>query len=118
MRERKLKEVRRPVKVAKKVKNVVKCDNCSQNIAVNPRYKKEGELEYRYFTCRRCKSVYVISVTDESLRENIKRYEKIIEATIVSPEAAQEAQLMLENNVKRSRELKAQYPLELKAWEK
>lgn len=107
--------------MAKKIKNVVKCDNCGRNIAINPRYKKVGELEYRYFTCRRCKTVYVISVTDESLRADIRRYEKIIEAMqskIVSPEAAQEAQLLLENNVQRSRQLKIKYPLELKAWER
>ena len=107
--------------MSKKVKSVVKCNDCGRNIVMNPRYKKVGELEYRYFTCRRCKAVYVISVTDESLRADIRRYEKIIEATqskIVSPEAAQEAQLLLKNNVQRSRELKAKYPLELKAWER
>lgn len=107
--------------MAKKVKSVVKCDNCGRNIVMNPRYKKVGELEYRYFACRRCKAVYVISVTNESLRADIRRYEKIMGATknkIMSPEEIQEAQLLLKNNVQRSRQLKIKYPLELKEWER
>ncbi len=107
--------------MAKRVKQIVKCDNCGRNVVIHPKYKRVGELEYRYFTCKRCKTVYVISVTDESLRQDIKKYTKIIEGLkgkIVPPETAQEAQLIIENNVKRSRELKTLYPLELKAWER
>lgn len=107
--------------MAKKVKNVVKCDNCGRNIVINPRYKKNGDLEYRYFTCRRCKTVYVISVTDGPLREEIKKYEKILEEKKdknVPPETMQEAQLILKNNVQRSKELKIKYPLKLKVWER
>lgn len=107
--------------MAKKVKNVIKCDNCGRNIVINPRYKKVGDLEYRYFTCRRCKTVYVISVTDGPLREEIKKYEKILEEKKdknVPPETMQEAQLILKNNVQRSKELKIKYPLKLKVWER
>lgn len=106
-------------KVKRKVKNIVRCNTCGRNIRINHRYKRVGELEYRYFGCKRCGSVYVISVTDEFLRHEIKRYQKLLEGLqTVPPEISQEAQLILQNNVERSRELKERYPLELKPWER
>lgn len=104
-----------------KVKNIVKCDKCGRNIKINHKYKRVGDLEYRYFSCKRCGAVYVISVTDEALRKEIKKYQKIMEGLqtqIVPPEISQEAQLILQTNVQRSRELKEKYPLELKPWER
>jgi hypothetical protein len=37
---------------------------------------------------------------------------------VFTAEKSQEARLLLQANVARSRELKEQYPLELKAWER
>lgn len=105
----------------RKAKQIVKCDKCGRNIKINPRYKRVGDLEYRYFSCRRCGAVYIVSVTDEALRQEIKRYQEIMEGfqtTVIPPEISQEAQLILKNNVQRSRELKEKYPLELKPWER
>lgn len=105
----------------KRIKQIVRCDKCDGNIKINLRYKRVGDLEYRYFRCRRCGAVYIISVTDEDLRKEIKRYQEIIEKfqkTVIPPEISQEAQLIIQNNAKRSRELKEKYPLKLKPWER
>ncbi|MCM1217535.1 MAG: hypothetical protein NC331_13980 [Lachnospiraceae bacterium] len=104
-----------------KARQVAKCDGCSRNIKITPRYKRVGDLEYRYFSCRRCGAVYIVSVTDETLRQEVKRYQGIMErfqTAAIPPEISQEAQLVLKNNVQRSRELKEKYPLELKPWER
>lgn len=105
----------------RKTKQIVKCDRCGRNLKIDPRYKRVGDLEYRYFRCRRCGAVYVVSVTDGALRQEIKRYQEIVEGfqtTAIPPEISQEAQLILKNNVQRSRELKERYPLELRPWER
>ena len=101
-----------------KLKNIAICDKCGKNTKINHKYKRVGELEYRYFRCKRCGEVYVISVTDEELRKEIKKYQKIMEETkVTKPEISQEAKMILEKNIKRSRELKEKHPLKLKPWE-
>ncbi len=102
-------------------KRTVTCNTCGKNITVNPGYKREGELEYRYFVCRKCKAVYVISVTDEALRENIRRYQELTgkgQGKELPPETLQEVRLILKNNAERSRRLREAHPLVLKPWER
>lgn len=102
-------------------KRTVTCDACGKNTTVNPGYKQEGELEYRYFVCRKCKAVYVISVTDEALREDIRRYQELTaeeQGKGLPPEILQEVRLILKSNMERSRKLREAHPLALKPWEK
>lgn len=110
-------ESREGKKMKKKVKNIVKCNQCGKIIKIDPRYEQAGELEYRYFICKYCSAIYVISVTDEALRQAMKHYQEVMEQVkmqMVPPEISQEAQLILQNNVQRSRELKEKYPLKQK----
>lgn len=65
----------------------------------------------------RCKTVYTISATDAELRQDIQRYEGMIEkaqAGQASEKEIQEAQELLRANVTRNREIKARFPLEIK----
>jgi hypothetical protein len=103
----------------KKGPAVITCNECGRIInKIKPRTKRTGDIEHKYFVCRRCGAVYVISVTDEALRQNVARFEKMTDGKVFTPEKSQEARLLLQANVARSRELKEQYPLELKAWER
>lgn len=93
------------------------CDKCGRNIRIKFRHKRVEELEYTYFYCKRCGAVYIISVTDEVLRKEIKKYQKLAEELQTNdrtPEKIQKARLILQSNVRRSQELKEKYPLKLK----
>lgn len=53
----------KPIK--RKYKPTIVCDKCHKSIGkTKPSYKKVGEIEYRYWRCRHCSTVYVISATD------------------------------------------------------
>lgn len=108
--------------IRKKGKSIVTCDKCHRAINnIKPKHKKEGDIEYKYMTCRRCGAVYVISATDEALRQSIKHFTDLTagKAGVEMTESEQkEAELLLQANVARSRELKEQYPIKLKPWER
>lgn len=56
----------KPIK--RKYKPTIVCDKCHKSIGkIKPSYKKVGEIEYRYWRCRHCSTVYVISATDMTL---------------------------------------------------
>ena len=95
----------KPIK--RKYKPTIVCDKCHKSIGkTKPSYKKVGEIEYRYWRCRHCSTVYVISATDAELRKKIQEYQEFVD------------ELILQTNVERSREIKEQYPLTLKPWER
>lgn len=104
----------------KKGKPIIKCDKCQRIInRAKPKWKKVGDIEYYYLKCWHCKAVYVVSATDTALRQDIKRFVKMQEWQRSAPEKQtegqlQEAQELLRANVARNREIKEQYPLELK----
>lgn len=117
------KETRYSMKpLRKKGKPLIICDKCHKAInKVKPGYKKVGEIEYRYWRCKHCGAVYVISATDEALRQSIQKYQNFVDSfkdREMPQEEMQRAQLILQTNVERSREIKAQYPLMLKPWER
>lgn len=61
----------KPIK--RKYKPTIVCDKCHKSIGkIKPSYKKVGEIEYRYWRCRHCSTVYVISATDAELRKKIQ----------------------------------------------
>ena len=104
----------------KKGKPIIKCNKCHRIInKVKPKWKKVGDIEYYYLKCTHCKEVYTISATDTALRQSIKRFEKItakaqVQGRKPTEKELQEAQELLRANVARNREIKAQYPLEIK----
>jgi len=93
-----------------KRKAITQCDKCRKNIRVRIKDKSIGELQYRYFSCWACGAVYVISVTDEALRQEIKAYQELVKMQKGSDKLAKE---VLKRNVDRSRELQKKYPLVL-----
>lgn len=109
----------KPIK--RKYKPTIVCDKCHKSIGkTKPSYKKVGEIEYRYWRCRHCSTVYVISATDAELRKKIQEYQEFVDEykdKEMPQEEMQKAQLILQTNVERSREIKEQYPLTLKPWE-
>ncbi len=104
----------------KKGKPIIKCDKCNRIInKAKPKWKKVGDIEYYYLKCPRCKAVYTISATDTALRQDIKRFEEMTakakaQGRKPTEKEIQEAQELLQANVARNREIKAQYPLEIK----
>ncbi len=90
------------------------CDICSTEIKIDIKGMWIDNLEYKYFLCPSCGKIYVISVTDDGLRKNIRRYE-VIRATIQAGEASMEmsqlASDILAENAKRSRVLSKANPL-------
>ena len=102
----------------KKGKPIIKCDKCGKiTNKAKLKWKKAGDIEYCYLKCSRCNAVYAISATDTALRQDIKRFKEMIakaQGRQPAEKEIQEAQELLQANVARSREIKAQYPLEVK----
>lgn len=88
----------------------VKCDKCGMKIFIKMKKQQKGDLEYRYFTCKHCNTSYVVSATDSSLRREMQRHEDLVKQASA---LAQQAQELLQKNVKRCREIMDQHPLEL-----
>ena len=60
-------------------------------------------------------------VADAALRQKIQEYQEFVDSykdKEMPQEEMQKAQLILQTNVERSREIKEQYPLTLKPWER
>ena len=86
------------------------CDKCQKRIKIQLKRKRKGDLEYQYFTCKHCNTSYVVSATDPPLRREMQRYEDLVKQANA---LAQQAQELLQINVKRCREIMDQQPLEL-----
>lgn len=88
----------------------VKCDKCGAKIFIRMKKIQKGDLEYQYFTCKSCDTSYVVSATDSPLRREMQRYEDLVKQVNA---LAKQAQELLQQNVKRCREIMDQQPLEL-----
>lgn len=108
-------------KMKKKGKPVIKCNECGRIInSAKPKRKKAGDIEYYYLQCIRCRAVYTISATDTALRKDIELLKKMTadaQGRKQTEKELQEMQQLLQANVARNREIKAQFPLEIKPWE-
>ncbi len=97
---------------------VIKCNECGRIINnAKPKQKKAGDIEYLYLQCARCRAVYTISATDTGLREDIRRFKEMVMTARdrkLTEKEMKEAQELLQANMARNREIKAQYPLEIK----
>ena len=49
------------------------CDNCKSEVSTEQLKHRFGDIEVTYLECKGCCSEYVITVTDEELRCNIKK---------------------------------------------
>lgn len=103
--------------MAEKRNPVIKCNKCRRLMGrAEPKWKKTGDIEYYYLQCPYCKAVYVISATDTALRQDIKRFKEMTSKAQKKPpteKELKEAQELLQANVTRNREIKAQHPLKL-----
>ena len=72
--------------------------------------------DYQYFCCPYCNNPYLVSVTDEELRNGIRKYlavGKRIRKEGSRRELVDESSKLLHQNVRRSRELLSMYPMEV-----
>ena len=87
----------------------IRCDACGCAFTPEIIAQREGEIEYKFFRCDYCGKAYMISVTDEKLRQNIAKYVAIIEKGDLSDEETQEAIELLRANKERAKLLKHQH---------
>ena len=53
------------------------CDSCGEAFVPEPVIKWDEHIEYTSFSCPHCGMRYLVSVTDESLREGIQKYDRM-----------------------------------------
>lgn len=94
----------------KRNKGNIVCNKCHKTVNIKPRYKTVGSIEYNYFTCKKCDETYVISATDEALRQSIERYRHLKQKGQITEKEQQELTVLLQINLERSGELKEKYP--------
>ena len=90
----------------------VKCDACGCAFVPELLTQREGEIEYTFFRCDYCGKAFMVSVTDEALRESIEQYRALARWNMMKrlPERTQRRmQKLKEENVRRARELRWQY---------
>lgn len=89
----------------------VRCDACGCAFVPELLSQREGEIEYTFFRCDFCGKAYMVSVTDEALRESIRRYSQLAMegAEHMTEEQIQEARDLLASNIRRAQELRTQY---------
>ena len=93
----------------------VRCDACGCAFPLDFETRVNGEIETTFFRCPHCGKVYVVSVTDEAMRKNIREYLKLCtrsQKKRLSERTQKRLQKLKASNVKRCEELKKQYPLE------
>ena len=94
----------------------VSCDVCAGVFTPDIVKERKADLEYQYFCCPYCNNPYLISVTDEELRDGIRKYlavGKRIRKEGSRRELVDESSKLLHQNVRRSRELLSMYPMEV-----
>ena len=84
----------------------VRCDACG--CAFTPEFlmQRENEIEYTFFRCTYCGKAYMVSITDEKLRQDIAKYVAITKKGKLTAEEMREAIELLRANKERGKELK------------
>ena len=87
----------------------VRCDTCG--CAFTPEFltQHEEEIEYTFFRCAYCGKAYMVSITDEKLRQDIAKYVAITKKGRLTAGETQEAIELLRANKERAKLLKHQY---------
>ena len=95
----------------------IKCDRCGAVAeAVTPETHRDGDIEYTFFRCPDCGTVYPVCATDSALRADIAEYSRMRNLIRVQPvkEAfIRRTEALKQKNMKRSKELMEQHPLVL-----
>ena len=90
------------------------CDKCKAEIHPQPETIRDGEIEHIFFRCPVCGEAYHLCATDETLRESVMEYTRIMEMNRKkrrSEQLLRKAAELKEKNIKRCTELMEQYPL-------
>ena len=93
----------------------VRCDACGCAFPLDFETRVDGEIEITFFRCPYCGKGYVVSVTDEALRKNIREYVRLYtrnQKKRLSERTQKRLQKQKASNVQRCEELKKQYPLD------
>ena len=101
--------------MAEKTKNV-RCDNCGCDFEPAVEEKWEGEIQSVFFRCPSCGKPYLISVTDEALRNSVQIYKGLFvrcRKKKLPEHILQEMEKRKLENLRRCEELKAKYPMEV-----
>ena len=88
------------------------CESCSAEFEPLIERRAEGDLEFVFFRCPFCGARYTISVTDPSLREQIREYTELAEEgrqRRLTRSQYLYLEKLLEDNVARSKELRERY---------
>ncbi len=95
-----------------KEKQNCRCDNCGCAFIPGPKTKREGEIEYSFFNCDFCGKAFIVSVTDEALRRNIRKYAVFADRQKTSTLSEMEllvAARLKQENLRRAAELRQMY---------
>ena len=87
----------------------IRCDACGCAFTPKLLTQQDGEIEYTFFRCYYCGKAYMISLTDEKLRQDIAKYVAIIGKGNLNDEERQEAIELLRANKERAQLLKYQH---------
>ena len=60
-----------------RAEGMIFCDGCGEAFVPEPVIMWDRHIEYTSFSCPRCGVRYLVSVTDDSLRESIRQYERM-----------------------------------------
>jgi hypothetical protein len=95
-----------------KEKQNCRCDSCGCAFIPGPKTKREGEIEYSFFNCDFCGKAFIVSVTDEALRRNIRKYAVFADRQKTSTLSEMEllvAARLKQENLRRAAELRQMY---------
>ncbi len=95
-----------------KEKHNCRCDSCGCAFIPGPKTKREGEIEYSFFNCDFCGKAFIVSVTDEALRRNIRKYAVFADRQKTSTLSEMEllvAARLKQENLRRAAELRQMY---------
>lgn len=88
------------------------CDKCGRKFTIKLHTKEKGNLQIAYFKCPKCYEEYIVTVTDEELRKNIKeaaslRYKMLLDCN--DKESIRDYHVLKNKNCIREQELKKEY---------
>lgn len=88
------------------------CDKCGRKFTIKLHTKEKGNLQIAYFKCPKCYEEYIVTVTDEELRKNMKkaaslRYKMLLDCN--DKESIRDYHALKNKNCIREQELKKEY---------
>ena len=87
----------------------VRCNACGCAFIPEFLTQRDGDIEYTFFRCAYCGKAYMVSITDEKLRQDIARYVAITKKGRLTAEETREAIELLRANKERANLLRHQH---------